>query len=69
MLIRTKLQAQAAGAQGHTMVSFFPHVVKTQGLSALYIGLLPSLLKSVPSIAIQYVVYEYFRQLLKFEMS
>lgn len=61
-LVRTKLQAQ--GAKADSMVGLFQKIIKQDGLTGLYRGIVPNFMKVVPAVGISYVVYEKSRNAL-----
>jgi solute carrier family 25 phosphate transporter 23/24/25/41 len=66
-LVRTRLQAQ--GMPGHPIlysssVDAFKKIIKTEGFSGLYKGILPNFLKVAPAVSISYVVYEKVKNVL-----
>jgi len=66
-LIRTRLQAQ--GMPGHPIIysssiDAFKKIIKTEGVTGLYKGILPNFLKVAPAVSISYVVYEKVKTLL-----
>ncbi|XP_057289735.1 calcium-binding mitochondrial carrier protein SCaMC-2-A-like [Hydractinia symbiolongicarpus] len=65
-LVRTKLQAHSSSINAAPvgMVQMFKSIVKEQGYSGLYRGIVPSYLKVLPSVTITYIMYEYMRQAL-----
>ncbi|GJP41098.1 hypothetical protein CLOM_g767 [Closterium sp. NIES-68] len=58
----------AAAPQYTGMIDAFRKTVQTEGVKALYKGLVPNSVKVVPSIAIAFVTYEIMRDLLKVEI-
>ena len=71
-VVRRRLQVSGWSASGGAaptgpvytgMVDCFAQTVRTEGVGALFKGLLPNYVKVVPSIAIAFVTYE---QLKKF---
>ncbi|XP_002733070.1 calcium-binding mitochondrial carrier protein SCaMC-2-like isoform X2 [Saccoglossus kowalevskii] len=60
-LIRTRLQAQASQ---QTMVGLFKTIVKEEGVTGLYRGIMPNFMKVAPAVSISYVVYEHVRKTL-----
>ncbi|XP_072319934.1 mitochondrial adenyl nucleotide antiporter SLC25A24-B isoform X2 [Eucyclogobius newberryi] len=65
-LIRTRMQAQTSlkGAPKVSMLALLRNIVTKEGVTGLYRGISPNLLKVIPAVAISYVVYEYTRILL-----
>ncbi|XP_048774292.1 mitochondrial adenyl nucleotide antiporter SLC25A25-like isoform X2 [Ostrea edulis] len=61
-LVRTKLQAQ--GAKADSMLGLFKKIIKQDGLTGLYRGIVPNFMKVIPAVGISYVVYEKSRQWL-----
>jgi len=66
-LVRTRLQAQ--GMAGHPIIysnsiDAFKKIVKTEGFSGLYKGILPNFLKVAPAVSISYVVYEKMKTIM-----
>jgi solute carrier family 25 phosphate transporter 23/24/25/41 len=68
-LLRTRLQAQTSPVRGEDkglgMIDIFSTIIKEEGVSGLYRGLLPNFLKVIPAVSIGYVVYEQFKKILK----
>ena len=52
-----------------TMSGLFKAILKNEGLTGLYRGLLPNFLKVAPAVSISYVVYERVRKALGVEMT
>lgn len=65
-LIRTRMQAQASvkGAPKTSMLALLHNIVAQEGVTGLYRGISPNLLKVIPAVTVSYVVYEYTRILL-----
>ncbi|XP_066927261.1 mitochondrial adenyl nucleotide antiporter SLC25A24-B-like [Clytia hemisphaerica] len=66
-LVRTKLQAQTnnpkfTGLRADGMVDMIQTIVRQNGYSGLYRGLLPNFMKVAPAVSISYVVYENVRR-------
>jgi hypothetical protein len=51
--------------KGLGMIDIFSTIIKEEGVSGLYRGLLPNFLKVIPAVSIGYVVYEQFKKILK----
>lgn len=69
-LALAKTRLQACGMPGYTpeytgLVSCLTYTIKNEGVSGLYRGIVPNLLKAVPSISISYVVYENVKSALQ----
>lgn len=60
-LVRTKMQIQE---KERTLTEIVQSVVQKRGLSGFYHGFTVNFVKSVPSITITYVFYEYMREKL-----
>uniref|UniRef100_A0A672HCS3 EF-hand domain-containing protein n=1 Tax=Salarias fasciatus TaxID=181472 RepID=A0A672HCS3_SALFA len=65
-LIRTRMQAQASlkGAPKLSMLALIRNIVSQEGVTGLYRGISPNLLKVIPAVSVSYVVYEYTRMML-----
>ncbi|XP_055081737.1 calcium-binding mitochondrial carrier protein SCaMC-1 isoform X2 [Periophthalmus magnuspinnatus] len=65
-LIRTRMQAQTSlkGAPKVSMLTLLRNIVTQEGVTGLYRGISPNLLKVIPAVTVSYVVYEYTRILL-----
>lgn len=65
-LIRTRMQAQTSikGAPKVSMVALLQNIVAQEGVTGLWRGISPNLLKVIPAVTVSYVVYEYTRILL-----
>lgn len=65
-LIRTRMQAQTSikGAPKVSMLTLLQNIVAQEGVTGLYRGISPNLLKVIPAVTVSYVVYEYTRILL-----
>ncbi|KAK7930213.1 hypothetical protein WMY93_006608 [Mugilogobius chulae] len=65
-LIRTRMQAQTLlkGSPKVSMLALLRNIVKQEGVTGLYRGISPNLLKVIPAVTVSYVVYEYTRILL-----
>lgn len=65
-LIRTRMQAQTSikGAPKVSMLTLLQNIVSQEGVTGLYRGISPNLLKVIPAVTVSYVVYEYTRILL-----
>lgn len=65
-LIRTRMQAQASikGGPKVSMLALLRNIVAQEGVTGLYRGISPNLLKVIPAVTVSYVVYEYTRILL-----
>ena len=67
-VIRTRLQAQGTAIHPSTYDGWrdcFQKTVKKEGLRGLYKGLIPNLLKVVPSMSISYMTYEASKKVLE----
>lgn len=62
-LIRTRMQAQASvkGAPKVSMLTLLQNILSQEGVTGLYRGISPNLLKVIPAVSVSYVVYEYTR--------
>lgn len=62
-LIRTRMQAQASvkGAPKLSMLALLRNILTQEGVTGLYRGISPNLLKVIPAVSVSYVVYEYTR--------
>jgi len=75
-LIRTKLQSQA-GLSGKLALPYeqthalglFRYILRTEGFTGLYRGIVPNFCKVAPAVSISYYVYERTRARLGVEMS
>ncbi|XP_071711085.1 probable mitochondrial adenine nucleotide transporter BTL3 [Rutidosis leptorrhynchoides] len=65
-VVRRQLQLQSRANKMSALATCFK-IVENGGVSALYAGLIPSLLQVLPSAAISYFVYEFMKLLLKVE--
>ncbi|XP_071389910.1 mitochondrial adenyl nucleotide antiporter SLC25A23-like isoform X1 [Centroberyx affinis] len=65
-LIRTRMQAQASvkGSPQLSMMHMFQNIVMQEGVTGLYRGIVPNMLKVIPAVSMSYVVYEYTRKVL-----
>lgn len=65
-LIRTRMQAQTSlkGSPKVSMVALLQNIVAQEGVTGLWRGISPNLLKVIPAVTVSYVVYEYTRILL-----
>ena len=66
-LLRTRLQAQGTYAHPHRYKGFtdvFLKTVKREGFPGLYKGLVPTLAKVCPAVAISYLCYENLKKLV-----
>ncbi|XP_041641033.1 calcium-binding mitochondrial carrier protein SCaMC-3 isoform X2 [Cheilinus undulatus] len=65
-LIRTRMQAQALikGSPRPSMAALIHNIVTQEGITGLYRGISPNLLKVIPAVSVSYVVYEYTRMML-----
>lgn len=65
-LIRTRMQAQTSikGAPKVSMFTLLQNIVAQEGVTGLYRGISPNLIKVIPAVTVSYVVYEYTRILL-----
>lgn len=62
-LIRTRMQAQASvkGAPKVSMLTLLQTILSQEGITGLYRGISPNMLKVIPAVSVSYVVYEYTR--------
>lgn len=73
-LVRTKLQSQAGlnlnlpKEQTHA-IGLFRYIIKTEGVTGLYRGIVPNFCKVAPAVSISYYVYERTRHYLGIEMA
>ncbi|KAI3750690.1 hypothetical protein L2E82_21432 [Cichorium intybus] len=65
-VVRRQLQLQVRANKMSALATCFK-IVENGGVSALYAGLIPSLLQVLPSAAISYFVYEFMKLVLKVE--
>ncbi|KAL8199931.1 hypothetical protein R6Q57_013499 [Mikania cordata] len=65
-VVRRQLQLQVRANKMSALATCFK-IVENGGVSALYAGLVPSLLQVLPSAAISYFVYEFMKLVLKVE--
>ncbi|MFS7947303.1 putative mitochondrial carrier protein [Helianthus anomalus] len=65
-VVRRQLQLQVRANKMSALATCFK-IVENGGVSALYAGLIPSLLQVLPSAAISYFVYEFMKIVLKVE--
>ncbi|XP_072538095.1 calcium-binding mitochondrial carrier protein SCaMC-2-A [Salminus brasiliensis] len=65
-LVRTRMQAQATveGTPKISMSGLFKQIMKTEGPSGLYRGMMPNFMKVIPAVSISYVVYEHIKSTL-----
>ncbi|XP_028305863.1 calcium-binding mitochondrial carrier protein SCaMC-3-like isoform X2 [Gouania willdenowi] len=70
-LVRTRMQAQASikGTPKLSMLALFRNILIQEGVSGLYRGISPNLLKVIPAVSVSYVVYEYTRIMLGVEIE
>lgn len=47
-----------AGAKADSMIGLFQKIIKQDGLTGLYRGIVPNFMKVIPAVGISYVVYE-----------
>ena len=52
-----------------TMVSVFKKIIKQEGFSGLYRGVVPNFVKVLPAVSISYVVYEFCSNKLGVNMT
>lgn len=52
------------GAPRPSMLALVYNIVTQEGVSGLYRGISPNLLKVIPAVSVSYVVYEYTRMFL-----
>lgn len=60
-VIKSRIQVQNLD---HGMLTVGLNIVRREGILALYNGLLPSVLRTIPATATLFVVYEYTKKLL-----
>ncbi|XP_045803412.1 probable mitochondrial adenine nucleotide transporter BTL3 [Trifolium pratense] len=65
-VVRRRLQLQVQSTKLSSLATFVK-IVEQGGISALYAGLIPSLLQVLPSASISYFVYEFMKIVLKVE--
>ncbi|XP_058787713.1 probable mitochondrial adenine nucleotide transporter BTL3 [Vicia villosa] len=65
-VVRRQLQLQVQSTKLSSLATFVK-IVEQGGVSALYAGLVPSLLQVLPSASISYFVYEFMKIVLKVE--
>ncbi|KAK1441590.1 hypothetical protein QVD17_07599 [Tagetes erecta] len=65
-VVRRQLQLQVRANKMSALATCFK-IVENGGVSALYAGLIPSLLQVLPSAAISYFVYEFMKIVLKLQ--
>ncbi|KEH34931.1 putative mitochondrial carrier protein [Medicago truncatula] len=65
-VVRRQLQLQVQSTKLSSLATFVK-IVEQGGISALYAGLIPSLLQVLPSASISYFVYEFMKIVLKVE--
>jgi len=66
-LLRTRLQAQGTAVHPQTYTGIWDVTMKTvrgEGVTGLFKGITPNLLKVVPAVSITYVVYENSKRVL-----
>ncbi|XP_063699431.1 mitochondrial adenyl nucleotide antiporter SLC25A25-like isoform X2 [Culicoides brevitarsis] len=77
-LVRTRLQARFFSSSPQIsngnlsdskMTAAFKHIIKTEGITGLYRGILPNFIKVLPAVSISYVVYEYLSKSLGIKMT
>lgn len=56
--------ASVKGAPKTSMLALLHNIVAQEGVTGLYRGISPNLLKVIPAVTVSYVVYEYTRILL-----
>ncbi|KAK5187927.1 hypothetical protein LTR92_011825, partial [Exophiala xenobiotica] len=64
-MLRTRLQTQGTPVHAPTytgIVDVTQKTIQNEGLSALFRGITPNLIKVVPAVSITYVVYEQSKQ-------
>lgn len=70
-LVRRRMQLEGAGGKAPIyksgILGTFMHIVKTEGWSGLYRGILPEYLKVVPSVGIVFMTYESIKRCLSSE--
>ncbi|XP_021274945.1 probable mitochondrial adenine nucleotide transporter BTL3 [Herrania umbratica] len=67
-VVRRHLQMQVRATKLSALATCV-RIVEQGGISALYAGLVPSLLQVLPSAAISYLVYEFMKIVLKVELA
>jgi len=68
-LIRTKLQAQVSYGPRDNFVSLAKWIIQNEGAKGLYRGLMPNMMKCIPSVCINYLGYEYIRSYFNVKMT
>ncbi|KAL6541806.1 hypothetical protein OROGR_011292 [Orobanche gracilis] len=67
-LVRRRMQLEGAGGRARVYKSglfgTLRHIIRTEGLSGLYRGILPEYYKVVPSVGIVFMTYEKLKQVL-----
>ncbi|KAH9291249.1 hypothetical protein KI387_043561, partial [Taxus chinensis] len=67
-LVRRRMQLEGAGGRARVynsgIVGTFKHIIKTEGWTGLYRGILPEYLKVVPSVGIVFMTYEIMKTIL-----
>jgi solute carrier family 25 phosphate transporter 23/24/25/41 len=53
-----------SGVKADSMVGLFKKILKQDGFTGLYRGIVPNFMKVIPAVGISYVVYEKSRQWL-----
>lgn len=70
-LVRRRMQLEGAGGKALVyktgILGTFMHIVKTEGWTGLYRGILPEYLKVVPSVGIVFMTYETIKRCLSSE--
>ena len=51
------------------MIKVMKQIVRTHGVSALYNGLWPTLIRTIPSTAALFVTYEYTKEILTKQLN
>ncbi|KAL8539119.1 hypothetical protein ACS0TY_000926 [Phlomoides rotata] len=67
-LVRRRMQLEGAGGRARVyragLVGTFRHIIRSEGWSGLYRGILPEYYKVVPSVGIVFMTYEKMKQVL-----
>ncbi|XP_055844608.1 mitochondrial ornithine transporter 1 [Episyrphus balteatus] len=61
-VIKSRIQVNNSKS---SMTSVGLHIIRTEGFAALYNGLLPSVLRTIPATATLFIVYEYTKKVLE----
>ncbi|KAM8976508.1 mitochondrial ornithine transporter 1-like [Pelodytes ibericus] len=62
--IKSRIQVLSITGKQVGFMATFSHIVKNEGISALYSGLKPTLIRAFPANGILFVTYEYSRKLM-----